>query len=315
MAHMVETMAFVGQTPWHGLGTECEESDQFDMKAFQVKSGLDWEAELVPLVTQDSLQLVDHRAVRRKTDGRVLGIVGDRYRVVQNSEAFDWFSPFLEAQEACLHTAGALCEGSRIWVLAKLNKDPMEIAPNDVVSKYLLLSHSHDGTLAVRVGFCPIRVLCANTMAMAHRDKASKLIRVKHTKDVLVNMENIRDTMNLANQEFEATAAQYRLLAKKDINQKDLEKYFKLVLDVKDEEKVSTRTKNMIGELTNYFEAGRGNTLPGVKGTYWAAYNAVTEWLSHERGRSQSSRLNALWYGVGATTNQSALDYALSMAV
>ena len=135
-----------------------------------------------------------------------------------------WFQPFLDAKEAALHTAGSLRNGSRIWVLAKLNRDPLVIAQGDEVEKFILLSHGHDGSLAVRVGFTPVRVVCQNTLAMAHGSDASKLIRVKHTKDVHENLANIREVMDLANAEFEATAEQYRLLARKSINQADLRK-------------------------------------------------------------------------------------------
>src|SRR5205823_12189648 len=99
----------------------------------------------------------------------------------------------------------------------------------------------HDGSLAVRCGFTPVRVVCANTLAMAHGDDASKLIRVKHTKDVLENLANVREVMDLANQQFEATAEQYRRLARKSINQDDLRKYVRRVLKIEDDRQASTR--------------------------------------------------------------------------
>ena len=207
-----------------------------------------------------------HRAVRRTSDSKVLGVVGPRYAPLQNQDAFDWFQPFLDAKEAALHTAGSLRGGSRIWVLAKLNRDPLVIAQGDEVEKFILLSHGHDGSLAVRAGFTPIRVVCQNTLSMAHGSDASKLIRVKHTKDVLENLANIREVMDLANAEFEATAEQYRLLARKSINQADLRKYVKRVLKVEDEEG-STRSKNIMEEIVGLAEAGRGNDLPSVRGT------------------------------------------------
>src|SRR5690242_10022932 len=121
MPHEVETMAYFEILPWHRLGTALEEGDLYDWPKASAKAGLNWEAELVPLVTADTQVKVDHRAVRRKSDGRVLGVVGPRYTLLQNQDAFAWFEPFLEAKEAALHTAGSLRNGSRIWVLAKLN--------------------------------------------------------------------------------------------------------------------------------------------------------------------------------------------------
>src|SRR5262249_28186145 len=158
---------------------------------------------------------------------------------VLDNAAFGWFQPFLDAREEALHTAGSLRSGSRIWVLAKLSRDPLVIAEGDTVERFLLLSHGHDGSLAVRCGFTPIRVVCANTLAMAHGSDASKLIRLKHTKDVLENLANVREVMDLANAEFEATAEQYRRLARKSVNQSDLRKYVKRVLKVEDDQEAS----------------------------------------------------------------------------
>jgi hypothetical protein len=108
MAHEIETMAYFGHRPWHGLGTALEEADLYDWRSASKKAGLDWDVELVPLVTHDTQARVDHRAVRRMSDSKVLGVVGPRYALLQNRDAFTWFQPFLEAKEAALHTAGSL---------------------------------------------------------------------------------------------------------------------------------------------------------------------------------------------------------------
>jgi phage/plasmid-like protein (TIGR03299 family) len=320
MAHEIEmvgdraSMAYFGDTPWHDLGTPLTTDDLYDWKSVCVKSGLDWEAELVPLLTADTQAKVEQQAVRRKTDGRILGVVGKNYHVLQNREAFQWFQPFLDAKEAALHTAGSLQEGSRVWVLAKLNRSPLVIAPGDEVEKFILLSHGHDGSLAVRVGFTPIRVVCANTLALSHRADASKLIRVRHSASIHESLANIRQVMSLANAEFESTAEQYRLLARKSINQADLRCYIKRVLKVEGD-KISTRTMNMMQQITALCEFGRGNDLASVRGTLWTAYNGISEFLAYNRGHNQQNRLNSLWYGDSANMNKHALETALSMAV
>jgi phage/plasmid-like protein (TIGR03299 family) len=314
MAHEIETMAYFGQLPWHGLGTALEEGDLYDWQSASKKAGLDWSVDLVPLITADTQAKVAHRAVRRSTDNKVLGVVGPRFAPLQNRDAFGWFQPFLDAKEAALHTAGSLRGGSRIWVLAKLNRDPLVIAQGDEVEKYVLLSHGHDGSLAVRAGFTPIRVVCQNTLSMAHGSDGSKLIRVKHTKDVLENLANIREIMDAANADFEATAEQYRLLARKSINQADLRKYVQRVLKV-EEENPSTRSLNIVEEIVRLAETGRGNDLPSIRGTLWAGYNGVSEYLTYNRGRSEDNRLNSLWFGDSLNTNRYALEVALEMAV
>ena len=315
MAAQVESMMFYGATPWHGAGTPLEEADLYDWQRACVKSGLDWEVEMTPLVTADTQAKVAHRGVRRKTDGKILGVVGPKYHALQNRDAFAWLQPFLEAKEAALNTAGSLCEGSRIWVLAKLNRDPLVIAAGDEVEKFILLSHSHDGSLAVRVGFTPVRVVCCNTLALAHRADASKLIRVRHSASMHDNLENIREVMNLANQEFEASAEQYKLLARKGINQNDLRAYVKRVLKVESQAKISTRTNNMIQEIMGLCESGKGNSLPSIKNTLWSSYNGMTEYLGYRRGNNENNRLNSLWFGDSANMSKHALETALTMAV
>jgi phage/plasmid-like protein (TIGR03299 family) len=315
MSHAVETLAFANATPWHGLGTPLTDEDLYVWPNACKKAGLDWEAELVPLITADEArQKVDHFAVRRNSDGRILGSVGPRFTVLQNKDAFAWFQPFLENKEASLECAGALREGSRIFVLAKLNRSEMEIAPGDAVEKYLLLSHGHDGSLAIRCGFTPIRVVCQNTLAMAHGSDASQLIRLKHSRSVLDNLAAVRETINIANERFEATAEQYRRLVRRSISQADVRKYVHRVLEIEDESKASTRLKNIAQQIIDLAETGRGNDLPSVRGSLWSAWNGLTEFLAYRRGNDRSKRLDSLWFGDSAALNKKALDIALEMA-
>jgi phage/plasmid-like protein (TIGR03299 family) len=314
VAHDVETMAYSGRAPWHGLGAVLRDEDVYDWGRTCARAGLDWGVELAPLVTADDRAAVAHRAVRRTSDGRVLGVVGPRYAVLQNRDAFGWFAPFLDAREARLETAGSLRGGSRVWVLARLNRDPLAVAPGDEVERYVLLSHGHDGTLAVRVGFVPIRVVCANTLALAHGADASELVRVRHTGDVRRTLASVREVVDLANREFEASAEQYRLLARTPINQADLTRYVRRVLGVEDGATPGARTRNLVEDVVGLCEAGRGNDRPGVRGTLWAAYNGVTEWLGYGRGRSRDGRLDSLWFGGGRSVNRHALETALAMA-
>lgn len=255
---------------------------------------------------------VRHRATYRVTDGSILGVVGPNYTPLQNIEAFQWFQPFLDAEECRFETAGSLKGGQRVWVLAKIQRNDMEVAKGDYVTKYILLSNSHDGSTAVRLGFTPIRVVCWNTLSMAHSNQASQLIRIRHCSGVKDQMENVREIMNLANQQFEATAEQYRLLANRNINAADLHKYVKLVLNVKEEDdQIKTRTRNIMERVFELFETGKGSEFG--KDTYWNAYNAVTEYLNYERGRTDDSRLTSLWYGDSFNMNQRALTTALEM--
>ena len=142
------------------------------------------------------------------------------------------------------------------------------------------------------------------------------MIRVRHHRFVKDNVEKLRDIMNLADQEFETTAEQYRFLASRSINAKDLRKYVKIVVGAHEEkaEELSTRTKNIIGTIENLFESGQGNDLPGVAGTYWAAYNSVTEYLNYTKGRNNENRMDSLWFGQNGSMSQKALATAVALA-
>ena len=312
MAHMVESMAFIGQLPWHGLGTKLDAPPT--VEAGLRAAGLDWRVGLKSLQTSDG-QVVTHKATYRESDGKILGVVGPSYHPLQNAEAFAWFQPLLTTGEVELHTAGSLDGGKKVWVLGRINRPASEIVPGDVVEKYVLLSNSHDGSRAVRVGFTPIRVVCNNTLSLAHGDQASKLIRCLHFGNVVKTLDQIREVMNTANSEFEATAEQFRLLARRKVNRKDLEKYVRIVFGFDADEEVKPVTQTIFNAVLDLIANGRGNSLPGVDGTLWAAYNGVTEYLTYSRGKTQDNRLDSLWFGDSAQVSRVALEAAIAMAL
>lgn len=327
MAHEIESMFSVNEVPWHGLGTILDRPPTV-AEAMRA-AGLDWNVALRAVRTEDGAEMPGVRATVRESDGRVLGCVGTAYTPLQNAEAFGFFDPFLAAGEATLETAGSLREGSRIWVLAKLARDPSVIVPGDEVNKYILLANAHDGSLTVRVGFVPIRVVCANTLTLAEAHRASKLLRVRHQKNVAASLTELHDVMNTANASFEATANEYRRLARTDIVEDDLKRYVKTVFAPRSTSTAMTLASTVIeGELLDdddrkspvyeavkrLFETGRGADLPGVRGTLWAAYNAVTEYIGYERGTTQDGRVDSMWFRGGARLNARALETALAMA-
>jgi phage/plasmid-like protein (TIGR03299 family) len=340
MSHEIETMMYVGATPWHQLGVKLEAAPT--TREAIVAAGLDWTVALKDLVTSDA-EPVDHKCSYRTSDGKLMGVVGPTWKPLQNSEAFSFFDPFLASSEACLETAGSLREGKRVWVLAALNRDPSVIVAgaDDVVKKYVLLSNAHDGTLAVKVGFTPVRVVCANTLAMAHDSEASKLLRVRHTANVVGALDGVREAMNLADQTFETTADQYRMMARKGVHEADLKAYVNRVFAPgrvaesaarkartglvlagapvivegefidDDASELKSRIYPKVREL---FEGSITCQLPGVRGTYWALYNATTEYLTHARGSDASKRLNENAFGSGAILNARALRVGVAMA-
>lgn len=279
------------------------------------KANLDWSVRTERLVRPDGTP-VEAKAVVRETDGKTLGVVGMRYKPLQNLEAFEFFRPFIESGEASLETAGSFFGGERIWVMAKLNKAPIEVSSNDIINKYILLSNGHDGALAVRVGFIPFRLLCSNSLAMAWKNENSKSIRLVHSSNVQDNLEMLRDTMNAIDTKFEATAEQMRLLKRRAINRKDLEKYVEVSLgleEIVDDGRAATMRAQLMQKITELFEISPGAREAGH--TYWGAYNAVNYYLNHEKGRSIDGRLNNLWFGQARNTDLHAFESAVKMAV
>jgi phage/plasmid-like protein (TIGR03299 family) len=318
MSHEVESMMYVGDTPWHGLGVAIPDDRRLSIDEAIVAAGLDWEVELQNVFTEDDKGLrqaiPEQYVTYRKKDKTVLGMVGKGHRPLQNIEAFRWFQPFLDSGEATLETAGSLKQGSRVWVLARIRRDPMIVGKEDTMKHYVLLSNSHDGSLAVRVGFTPIRVVCNNTLCLAHESKASKLLRVKHISRVLENLEEIREVIDLAQREFAATVEQYRRLASRQINTTDLVKYVRIVFGLKEKPRTPAQEnqEKIVPSVIRLFENGRGSRVAGT--TYWGAYNAVNEYLNYFRGKTQDNTLNSLWYGKGGEINKVALKVAMKLA-
>ena len=313
MAHEVEQMFSVGITPWHGLGNRLIEVPTIE-EAIQ-KAGLDWRVSKQPVFLQNGGRCPANALVR-ESDNSILGVVGLKYQPLQNIEAFKWFQPFIDSGMVSLETAGSLKMGKKVWVLARITGNDISVGGDDDIRRYILLSNTHDGSQAIRIGFTPVRVVCANTMAYAHNSEASKLIRVRHTSNAVLALSQIRDVMNTVNSSFEATAEQYKYLASKSINSQDLQNYVQIVMGYGDKkvEDLSTRAKNQIDNVVNLFENGIGSDLKTARGTYWGAYNAVTELFTHYTGKSADSRYDSLWFGRNAQRNTQALELAVKMA-
>jgi phage/plasmid-like protein (TIGR03299 family) len=304
-------MAYAGtKTPWHGLGSRIDESEKYNVAACSTVAGLDFEVGLKALQTVDGIPIRE-RAVYRLDNNAILNVVGPHWTPLQNNKIFSWFQPWLDSKMCAIETCGSLGHGEKVWCLAKTSIDPVDIVKgSDPVESYILLSNVH-GIGAVRAGFTPIRVVCQNTLSMAHDSASSKLVRVRHSSKVESNLSTIHEVMDLARQEFLATAEQYRMLANKGVNGKDLIAYVKVVMGMT-EEKDSPQSRTKLADIINLAVNGIGQD--NARGTWWGAYNGITEYLSYRQGRTQSNRLDSLWFGAGANINQRAFTEAIRMA-
>lgn len=308
MAHAVENMFSVRETPWHGLGKVITDNPTID-EGIKL-AGLDWEVQTESIWTGDDKKLDSFgKCVRRMDNGKILGVVGPTFTPVQNYQSFDWFAPFIDSGECKLTTAGSLHNGKIVWIMAEIQRGVMDIGNGDTVRKFLLLSNSHDGSRAVRVGFTPVRVVCANTLGMAHRDENSKLLRIKHTRGVIDTLAKVRETVDTVDAAFNATAKQFRILAGCKINKHDLRNYV-TVLMASDVNNPTSQEQTKIDECISRALTGKGNSPDML--TAWSAYNGITEYLSYATAhRSKDNRLDSLWFG----ENKKLLDEAFTQAM
>lgn len=309
---MVDDMVYKGDVPWHGIGTPIQPNTTAHEALILCK--MDWivnKSSLFVPALSDAGGFVDvpgFVALQRSDNGNILGVTTDRYVPLQNTDLANVVEGFLNTGNAQIESAGSLKSGKIVWYLLDLDS-AQEVTSEDGVKLYAVLSNGHDGKRAVRVGYTPIRIVCSNTLAMSESSHLTRTIRVTHRGDVVGGMKAIVDSMDLANQTFKATVEQYRKLTATNINQNDVRKYVEKVLGLDAEQ--STRAKNIISLVEYKALHGIGNEQHA--GTAWAAYNAITEYLSHDAGRNPDSRYSNLWFGIAANTNKRALDLALEM--
>lgn len=310
---------FVTEKPaWHELGVVVENAVTSE-EAIQL-ANLDYEVVKSPIFTQDQQLIPDNFATVRKDTNVPLGIVGNVYKILQNREAFKFFDDVVATKEAMYHTAGALGNGERIWMLAKLPKN-LIIKNIDEVEKYLLLTNSHDGTSTVKLFFTSVRVVCNNTLNLAMKD-AKGGISIRHSGLINSKMSEARRILGLSLQyfdEFGVTAGQF---ADKQLTVDMADNYFNNVLeiDMTQEDESSTRKLNQKNRLLQLFEHGKGNDQQAIRHTLWAALNAVTEYADHEltvkkEKEDPTNRLKSIWFGNSAVLKTKAFDIAKSLVL
>ena len=193
MAANVESMFYTRTAPWHGLGVRVEEAPE--SKEALNQAGLDWKVEQTDVYAASGERIPGYKANIRDIDRSVLGIVGDRYKIVQNEEAFA-FTDGLLGEGVKYETAGSLAGGKIVWMLAKLPEK--YIISGDAIEPYLVFCNSHDGSGAIRVAMTPVRVVCQNTLNLALKG-ASRVWSARHTGNVMSRMDEARETLQLAN--------------------------------------------------------------------------------------------------------------------
>ena len=313
MAHELEMingqaqMAYVGDLPWHGLGVKVEEN--ISPREMMVAAGVNWRVQEVETFAELNGEKIatGMKALVRESDNKVLTQVGKNWHPVQNEEAFEFFSEFVDAGKMKMHTAGSLKDGQIIWALAKVDDD-FELFNGDKVESYMLFSNPHQYGKSIDVRFTPIRVVCNNTLTLSLNQSAENAVKLNHRK--AFDAEEVKDMLGIARFKMNQYKEMAEFLGSRRTTDETMKRYFGNLLGMsnKNEEELS-RTAQRAMEVV--IEQPGANF---AEGSWWSAFNAITYMTDHELGRSADTRLQSAWYGTNRKLKTQALELALEMA-
>ncbi len=332
MAHLIDTMAYTGQTPWHELGNALPPRQP--IKVWAKQAGMNWSICESPVhyqtnealeddttIDPSSIQTFPDQKVLYRSDNHLpLSVVSKRYQVVQPQEVLEFYRDLTEYSGFELETAGVLKQGRKFWALARTGKKTV-LKGNDQVNGYLLLATSCDGTLATIATPTTVRVVCNNTLAVAING-AEQAIKVPHRSSF--DAEAVKKRLGVAVSQWDEFMYRMKILSERPVKNHEAMTYFHKVLCQSNDNNIRYPTQISASSLNNeralkkvqalYQGHGRGAELQAAKGTAWGLLSAITEFVDHEKqARSQENRLDSAWFGSGALLKQKALDSALEL--
>lgn len=327
MAHMIEMtngqadIAYANEAPWHKLGQHLDAGQPIDVWA--KAAGLAHSVHTASVMYHDDdgvLQMnADRNVLYRSDNKKPLGVVGNRYHVVQPATVLEFFDKLSQHNGFALEVAGALNGGKRIWALAKVS-DGAPVIGEDVVKPYVLLATSYDGTMATTAMLTSVRVVCNNTLTMAANNGEAK-ISVPHRNQF--NIDDTRLDLGIAFNAFDKFMIDSRKLAKKHITDTFAQDFLKALLpaavSVKTEGGVKTVTPVPVEDTRGYksimelfqFEA-LGVGMSSASGTAWGLLQACTQFVDHSMGRNADTRMSSAWFGNGNSLKEKARDMLLA---
>jgi phage/plasmid-like protein (TIGR03299 family) len=314
MSHQFTSGAFFhGQAAWHKLGTVLDGTLPA-REAFRMANA-DWQVKASPIFTSDMLEIPGHKAITRADNGTVLSIQKDSYSIVQNEQLIRIAEALHE--DATMDAVVVLAEGRRVAFTAKVNNAEGEVVKGDTIHQYLVGCTSHDGTVAFQIMFSPVRVVCQNTLSAALGRAAAgskaKKFAIRHTTNANTLISKLPQLIDMQRQQFTGGMEELKAMANKPCTTND-----------KRGDTTTARPKKLEDlaawdSVANKFAGeGIGFNIPGVEGTMWGAYQAITEYFTHDAGRTKDSteaarqRLESLYWGsAGATITRA---HALALA-
>lgn len=320
MAHLIDfsnnraNIAFQGETPWHKLGSMVDKNDPLEV--WLEKGGLNWEAIKSPVYYKDQEQNLiqgDSQVVYRSDTKAQLGVVTDRYNIVQPKEVIEFYRDLVGVNGWHLDVVGSLDGGKKVWALAKTEQSFQVLGTVDKVDTFLLLATSFDGKMATIGKFSSCRVVCNNTLTMSLGDNLAK-ISVGH--NTTFNPSKMKEELGLVVNATEQLEREANILAKAKLSNKDSVNFIIRMLAGEDAkvDEFSTRQSNIIkGVFDLYAGKGKGSTMQSSEGTAWGLLNAITEHVDHHQGSNANNRLRNSWLGQGELLKVSAKNQLLAM--
>lgn len=318
--HLVQTMAYVNDTPWHGLGNQLTPGQP--LEAWAHHAGMDWRIESADVryvASGEGLGSIhafpDQKVLYRSDTKAPLSVVSRRFQVVQPSEILEFYRDLTEAGGFELETAGVLKEGRKLWALARTGQSVC-LKGRDRVNGYLLLATACDGTLATTAQFTSVRVVCNNTLAIA-LGNGTGAVKVPHRSQF--DPQAVKRQLGIAISSWDGFMARMKALTECKVKDDAVEAFFKRVLTypvnpAADGSTTAVNDSAMKNVQELYAGRGKGAEMASAAGTAWGLLNGVTAFVDHHRrARSADHRLDAAWFGQGAALKQKAWEEALKL--
>lgn len=320
MAHEIDmsngraNIAFIGKTPWHGLGAKVEDDASLDQ--WRIAAGLDYDVCRTPALYQVGGEMMQGEGdiLYRSDNRKMLAHVSERYQIVQPKEVVEFYRDLTSQHGFKMETMGALSDGRRVWALAKVGEG-FTIGKNDRIENYLLLATSYDKTMATRCQFTTVRVVCHNTLSMAVASKET-CVSVSHSS--MFDANRVKLDMGIVTEANATMKESFDELTKRKVNDKEAVRWIANVLfglkDDADLSDISTRKDNIIkGVFDLYKGKGMGSGFETSHGTAFGLLNALTEHVDHHAARNANNRLQSAWFGQGDNLKGKAYAEALKL--
>jgi phage/plasmid-like protein (TIGR03299 family) len=306
--------------PWHGLGQIVENA--MTAEEAIVLANLDYRVEKTSLHAEVKGEMFslypafeDKFATYRTDNDTPLGIVGGRYEIVQNRDAFGFFDAIIDKGEAIFETAGALGKGERIFVSAKLPED--FTVNGDKCEKYIILTNSHDGTSSIIAGFTTVRVVCNNTLQAALSTLSNK-VSIQHRSGAKEKLAEAHKVMGIASTYMKEVESVFTSMANRKITDDELNAYLTKVMKpeynkkktAEENQKVSTRVQNQVDFIIDLCKNDSTQLTEAAYGTYWGAYNGVSLAFNKAKFNTDADKANSMLFGYGASKINKAFKIA-----